>query len=124
VQFIHNLQESEEQSWGLYLKAATADGNPNYVKATAVAGIGGRALFFGRPQDSFGLGAFYYNLSDDLQNSLDPLVEFDDESAIEAFYNYAVTPWLYVAADIQYIDPARGDNEHALVSALRAQIRF
>ena len=40
VQFIHNLQESEEQSWGLYLKAAIADGNPNYVKATAVAGIG------------------------------------------------------------------------------------
>lgn len=33
--------------WGFYLKAALADGNPNYVKSSLIAGIGGRALFLG-----------------------------------------------------------------------------
>jgi porin len=128
-EFKHNLQESKAQpnaSWGLYLKVATADGNPNYVQSSVIAGIGGRALFFGRPQDVFGLGAYRYNLSDTLQNSLSPETKFRDESAIEAFYSYAVTPWLDVTPDVQYIKPATGgfDNAHALVTALRAEIRF
>ncbi len=126
-EFKHNLQENKEQpnaSWGFYLKVATADGNPNYVQSSVIAGIGGRALFFGRPQDSFGLGAYRYNLSDVLQNSLAPRTKFRDEAAIEVFYSYAVTPWLYVGADIQYIKPAAGSFENALVPAIRTQIRF
>jgi len=53
-----------------------------------------------------------------------PNTQFKDESAIEAFYSYAVTPWLYVGGDIQYIDPATGGFDNALVLALRIQIRF
>ena len=111
-------------SWGYYFKIATADGNPNYVQSSVIAGIGGRALFFGRPQDSFGIGAFHYNLSDELQSSLSANTMFEDESGIEAFYSYAVTPWFSVGADIQYIDPAKGGADNALVLALRTQIRF
>ena len=126
-EFKHNLQESSEQAnatWGLYLKAAIADGNPNYLRSSVIAGIGGRALFFGRPQDSFGVGAFYYNLSDELQDTLFPNTSFKDESAIEVFYSCAVTPWLFVGGDVQYINPASGNFENALVLALRTQIRF
>lgn len=126
-EFKHNLQESAalpSANWGFYVKAAVADGNPNYVQSSVTAGIGGRALFFGRPQDSFGLGAFRYNLSDVLQSTLSPATRFRDESGIEAFYSYAVTPWLYVGADIQYIKPAAGSFQNALIPALRCQIRF
>ena len=127
-EFKHNLQESTEQanaSWGIYLKAAIADGNPNYIERSLIVGIGGKALFFGRPQDSFGIGAYYYNLSDTLQNLLNPtLTNFQDESAIEAFYNYAAKPWLHIGPDIQYINPARGDFNNALVVSLRMQFLF
>jgi porin len=126
-EFSHELQESQEQpdaDWGFHLRVAIADGNPNYVQSALIAGIGGRALFFGRPQDSFGLGAHYYNLSDVLQESLAQVTEFRDEAGIEAYYNYAVTPWLYVGADIQYVKPAAGRFENALIPALRTQIRF
>jgi porin len=126
-EFKHNLQESTTMpnaSWGVYFKVATADGNPNYVQSSVIAGIGGRALFFGRPQDSFGLGVYRYNLSDVLQDSLSPFTQFTDESAVEVFYSYAVTPWLLISPDIQYIKPASGGFDNALVLALRAQIRF
>ena len=126
-EFKHNLQESSEQAsatWGFYLKAAIADGNPNYVERSLIVGIGGKALFFGRPQDSFGVGAYYYDLSDTLQDLLNPVTNFQDESAIEAFYSWAVKPWLQIGADIQYINPASGDYENALVPSLRLQFRF
>lgn len=126
-EFKHTLQEREDNpsdSWGFYFKAAVADGNPNYVQSSVIAGIGGKALLAGRPQDYFGLGAYYYDLSDELQNSLDPNTQFRDESAIEVYYNWAVTPWLYVGPDIQYIKPASGNFDNALVAALRLQIRL
>ena len=126
-EFKHNLQESNEQAnaaWGFYLKAAIADGNPNYIQRSLIVGIGGKALFFGRPQDSFGVGAYYYDLSDILQDSLDPSVNFQDEAVIEVFYSWAVKSWLQIGADIQYISPAQGDHKNALVPSLRAQIRF
>ena len=127
LQFTHDLQESSERpdaSWGFYLKAAIADGNPNYVKASVIGVLGGRALFFGRPQDSFGLGAFYYDLSDELQDSQAPSVDFHNEAAVETFYTFGVLQWLQVSANVQYIDPAKGTNDNALVPALRTQIRF
>jgi porin len=125
-QFTHNLQEHTDRpdaNWGFYFKAAIADGNPNYVKASVLGGIGGRALFLGRPQDSFGLGGFYYDLSDEIEGSLDPIAEFGNEAAIEAFYSWSVTPWLHAGGDIQYVYPARG-GETSLIAAVRANIRF
>jgi len=87
VQFKHNLQESSEQpnaAWGFSLKAAIADGNPNYVQRSLIVGIGGKALFFGRPQDTFGVGAYWYDLSDTLQDELNPAItDFRDEGAME-----------------------------------------
>ncbi len=127
IQFTHNLQENSEQpnaAWGFYLKAAIADGNPNYVQRSLIAGIGGRALFFGRPQDSFGLGAYYYNLSDELEDTIHPIAVIGDEAAIEVFYNYALTPWLHFGPDIQYVRPARDRFDNALIVGLRMQIRI
>jgi porin len=127
IQFTHNLQESAGQSsasWGFYFKGAIADGNPNYVKASVIGGIGGRALFLGRPQDSFGLGAFYYDLSDELQDSLNSLADLGDEAGIEAYYSWSVTPWLHVGGDIQYINPARKGEDTSLIAAIRANTRF
>lgn len=126
-EFKHNLQESKVQpgaTWGFYFKLATADGNPNYVQSSVIAGFGGRALFFGRPQDSFGLGIYRYNLSDELQDALDPYTQFKDESTVELFYDYSMTPWLTLGLDIQYIDPASGGFKRALVPGMRLQIRL
>ena len=106
------------------MKAAIADGNPNYVKKSFIAGIGGKALFFGRPQDNFGLGMYYYGLSDELEDTINPSAQIGDESAIEAYYNWAVAPWLLLGPDIQYVNPARERFDKALVAAIRMQIRL
>ena len=127
VQFKHNLQESSEfpnAAWGLSFKTAISDGNPNYVRASLVAGLGGKALFFGRHQDSFGVGYFYYNLSDVLENSFNPIVSIENESGLELYYNYSLTPWLYLGADLQYINPFRELFKNAFMAGLRTQIQI
>jgi porin len=127
VQFGHYLHESPGQQgvgWGVFLKTAASDGNPNPFQASIMGGVGGKGLFATRPNDTFGVGYFYVDFSDDLQSSLNPLVTFQDEQGVEAFYSYLATEWLHVAADLQYVDPALGDANDALVAGLRATIRF
>jgi porin len=125
-QFGHNLQEDSASgnAWGVYLKVATTGGNPNPIDYSVIGGIGGRPLFFNRPRDSFGVGYFYYAFDNDLQDVLTPLVDFRDEQGLEIYYSFAVTPWLDVSPDLQYIDPASDGRSNAFVAALRANVRF
>ena len=124
LQFTHALTGSAGRPLGFYLKAAIADGNPNPIQASFVGGLSGKGLLPGRPDDAWGLGAFHYNFSDDLQNAVSPLIAFDDEFGVELFYRCQVTPWWHLTADLQWIDPARGDFADALVLGLRSHISF
>jgi porin len=126
-QFSHNLIQHSEKpgdGWGLFIKGALADGNPNPVQSSIIGGFGGKGLLPSRPNDTFGVGYFYYDFSDDLQNATDPLLKLDDEHGLEVFYNLAVTPWFSIGADLQVIKPALGNADTAVVGGLRANIRF
>jgi porin len=129
-QFSHLLVQSPNdpaRGWGVFLRGAAADGNPNYIQNSIIAGIGGSSLFGGRELDSFGIGYYYYDLSNSLTLSVSQLpgsVRFEDEQGFELYYSYAVTPWLFITADVQYILPPRNTFENALIAGLRANLRF
>jgi porin len=124
VHFLHKRAGHPGQGWGLFVKIGFSDGNPNPYQAFLSGGIGGKGLVAFRPDDSFGLGYFYYNFSDDLQSAVDPFAVFDDEQGIELFYTVAVTPWLHLSLDLQYVHPATGANANALVGGLRLRLRL
>ena len=127
LQFGHLLMQgpvTPGKGLGVYAKAAIADGNPNPIRASFSGGLAGHALSRARPRDSFGIGYFYYNFSDDLQDALDPLVRFRDEQGVEVFYNLALTPWLRLTADLQFIDPAVASDQWMVVGGLRANLIF
>jgi porin len=126
-QFSHLFYQQPDnprQGWGVFLKTAIADGNPNPIQGSLVLGIGGKGLISSRQQDSFGLGFYYYNFSNDLQDATDSFLNFDDEYGIEAYYNYAITPWFHLTGDLQLINPANGNSSNALVLGLRLGLRF
>jgi porin len=52
------------------------------------------------------VGAFIYSYSRELKEALAPLVTLGDEYGAELFYNFAVTNWFRVTADLQVIGPA------------------
>ena len=127
VSISHLLLESDThpgKGLGIYGKAAITDGNPNPIKKSFIGGFAGHRLVTARPDDVFGIGYFYYDFSDDLKSALQPLLNFDQEQGLEVFYNFAVTPWFRVSADLQWIQPASADNDNAWIGGLRANIRF
>ncbi len=122
---LHQLESNPRQGWGIFVKGATSDGNPNYVQNSIIVGIGGYGLFAGRELDSFGVGYYYYDLSNDLQDTLNVNRErIGDEQGLEVYYSYAVTPWFFLTGDVQYISPPRNALEDAFILGLRANIRF
>ena len=108
------------RGWGLFGQLAVSDGNPNPFGWSGFIGLGGSSPLIDRPDDTFGVSYFHYAFSQDLKDSLADLnYDLGNESGIEAFYNFAVTPWLNVTADGQVIWPADGD-ETAYFLGLRA----
>jgi porin len=127
LQITHRLVESSQvkgKGLDLAMKVATADGNPNIIRSSFILGLAGHGLVKGRPNDSFGVGGFIYNFSNALQDSTAPLVDFNDEQGVEAWYSFALTPWLKITADAQYINVARGDADPAFITGLRANLAF
>lgn len=126
LQFGHDLAGSANASShvGVYAKAAIADGNPNPIEASFITGFGGHGPIKGRTRDRWGVGFYYYDFSDTLQSATAPLVVFDDEAGVEAWYALAITPNADVSFDAQVIDPATGQNDVALVLGARLGLHF
>ncbi|TAK63536.1 carbohydrate porin [Methylobacter sp.] len=97
------IQGDSKGGWGPFVRAGVSDGHPNPIKWNFAFGIGGVGVGSWRPDDNWGLGGYALGASNE------PLINrlgIHDETGFEAFYNAALTPWLHVTADVQYIDSA------------------
>ena len=61
--------------------------------------------------------------SSDLEDALTGLLRIRDEHGLEIFYNFAVTPWASLGADLQVIKPSLADDT-AVFLGLRMVTRF
>jgi porin len=72
-------------------------------------GVGGKGIIPGRPLDRFGIGYYYIDVKS--PKFTGPLAGdrsfLRDEYGFEAFYNFAITPWMQLTPDIQVIRPAQ-----------------
>lgn len=114
----------ENASMGAFGSVGLSDGNPNPVQFTASFGVGGRSLFRNRPIDVFGIGYFYTGLSDDFKRLTARFAPQRDERGLEAFYNYAITPWARLSTDIQVILPSDKTVDTTVIGGLRFQVLF
>ena len=109
---------------GLYAKAAIADGNPNPFKRSFVGGVAGLAIVPRRPLDYFGVGYFFYDLSNELQDAVAPVGSLKDEQGIEAYNTFVPAPWLRLSANLQWVNPANGANPPVWLGGVRMRVEF
>ncbi len=121
-QFFYENPKDPKDRWGMFFKAAIADGNPNIISYNILAGLGGAAPW--RSQDSFGLGYFYYGFSGALKETFRPILTLGDEQGVEMYYKAALTPWLNLTADLQIISPAIKSADTAYVLGFRLGMIF
>ena len=93
---------------GFFFAFGASDGNPNPIQYSFLTGIGGNGVVAGRPDDTFGLGLARIEFS----NAFLPFLRqqlnlgLQSENAFEAYYNFAVTPWFNLSADLQVVNSA------------------
>jgi porin len=111
----------DKSGWGFFSTGGIADGNPNPIRWFVNGGVSGTSPF--RKQDTFGAGYYYLGLSDNVKR-LFPRANLQDEQGVELFYNIGVTPWCHITPDVQFIRPARGNFDNAIVCGVRAKVDF
>lgn len=91
---------------GVFFAFGASDGNPDPIQYAFLAGIGGKGVMPGRPDDTFGIGLARTQFS----SSFVPFLRqqfnlgLQREDAIETYYNAAVTGWMNVTTDLQIVD--------------------
>jgi len=107
-QYLYEPKKGSGQGWGLFGRFGASDGNPNPVHYFYSIGVGGKGVIPGRPMDSFGTGYYYMSVSQPMFTGLLATRELlGDEQGFEAYYNFALTPWMKLTPDIQVINPAQ-----------------
>ena len=122
-QYLYRSKRDPKEGVGLFAQFGISDGNPNRLYWLAFGGVGGMGLIPCRGRDNWGIGYYYAVPSPDLKDSVERIIEIRDEQGVEAFYNFALTPWLDVGADLQIIAPSLA-NDTAVFPGLRTVIRF
>ncbi|MBA4030251.1 MAG: carbohydrate porin [Planctomyces sp.] len=113
-----------KRGWGLFGQFGLSDGNPNPIRWSATLGVGGSSPLRSRPLDTFGVGYYYFQLSSELKNTVDPFIPLANNQGIEAYYNVGVTKWLNITPNLQVIDPATRANNTAILVGLRTHLVF
>jgi porin len=125
-QFVWMHPNDPTKGMGVFGMFAVSDGNPSILRTQTFVGFGGAAPFEGRSSDSFG-AAFYYNdISNALQDTLQPIeaLRIRNEQGVELYYAWAPVGWSRVTADLQIIDPFLLRSESRLFFAIRWKVIF
>jgi porin len=124
-QYLVQNPDNPEEGWGLFGQVGFSDGNPNPIEWSAFVGLGGTSFITGRHLDRWGVAYFRYALSSDLREGIQTLgIDLRDEQGLEAFYSFALTPWLSLTGDVQVVQPVVSDAATATTASLRTKIRF
>ncbi|MCP3705793.1 carbohydrate porin [Paraburkholderia sp. CNPSo 3274] len=127
-QMIWRPDPDEPRSIGVFARVMGAPGDRNLVSLAANLGIVMKAPFKGRDNDSVGLAATYIKVGNNVHNlDLDqqmftggPYGVRTQETALEATYQYQVTPWWILQADAQYtFNAGAGQNPQDPTAPLR-----
>ena len=135
-QYLWQPQGAPGPGVGIFFRFGVSDGVANPIKYHYNAGIGGKGVVPGRPQDAFGIGWSRVEFSDNLVPFLRQRLGLGlgREDVVELFYNFAITGWLNATVDLQvakpglqrFLDPANQltDVGTAVVGGLRLYTRF
>jgi porin len=121
-QMVWRPNPDEPRSIGVFARVMGAPGDRNLVSVSANVGVVMKAPFKGRDNDSVGLGLAYIKVGSHTAG-LDAdsgNVVRGTETALEATYQYQVTPWWVLQGDAQYtFNAGAGQNPNDQTHTLR-----
>jgi porin len=120
--------EKSDQGLGFFGRVAFTPADRNFVNFYFDTGLTYKGLIPTRDNDTVGIGFGYAQLSNGARSSLtdEGSSPIGAEMVIEFTYQAAITPWLTIQPDLQYIINPGGTSDlgDALVIGGRASIVF
>ncbi len=119
-QYLYTKPDDPSQGFGLFGRFGWARNDVNPVEAYYSFGMGGKGLIPTRAKDTYGIGYYFCDLSDNLPDIM------YQENGIEAYYSFEITPWMHLSPDLQIIMQPGGssDRDVSLVWGLRLQMNL
>jgi len=121
-QYIYTEKEDETQGFGVFARFGTADDKTNPIENFYSIGLGGKGIINGRDNDTYGIGYFYAELSDEFGKIIER--NFGDTQGFEMFYNFELSKWLHITPDFQVIEPSAKNIDTAYIAGLRVKMDF
>ena len=122
------VERGKRDGWGLFAQVSFANEDTSPITRFFNVGLGGNGLFESRPQDEFGIAYAYTDISEVLKDNVDLLTlggrRPRAEQQVEMFYNFHITPWLRLTADLQIIRPTQLTADTAIIPGTRLKIIF
>jgi len=123
-QAFYQLPDNPKKTIGVFGSAGYSDGNPNPVRWSATAGIGGASPIPGREDDRFGVGYYYLGISNAVTNQKLLSTLINDEEGGEMFYTGTINKWWEVTGDVQIVEPVAAQRETAVILGASTRITF
>jgi porin len=121
-QMVWRPNPDEPRSIGVFARVMGAPGDRNLISVSANFGVVMKAPFKGRDNDTVGLALAYVKVGSHVRgfDTDSGNVARGSETALEATYQYQVTPWWQLQADAQYtFNAGAGQNPNNPTQALR-----
>ncbi len=120
-QYFYQPDSKVDKGIGVFARLGLSDGIANPIHQFASTGIGGKGMIPGRENDGFGIGYYYSWIAD---NRLLSTLDFKDAQGLEVYYELAITPWLHVTPDLQWIQPSQQQIDSSWLAAGRLYMVF
>ena len=110
-QYFYEPKKGSGEGIGIFGRFGASDGDPNFMHFFYSLGIGGKGVIPSRERDRYGFGFYYIDVKNpELQGLFRNIKLLRDEYGFEAFYNFAITPWLLLTPDIQIVRGAQKEQ--------------
>jgi len=110
-QYLYEPKKGSGEGIGIFGRFGASDGDPNFMNYFYSFGVSGKGVIPNRHNDQYGLGFYYIDVNNPtLQGPFSTTKLLRDEYGFEAYYNFAITPWLQLTPDIQVVRGAQKDR--------------
>ncbi len=98
--------------------------NPQFAQWHFFANVEVFGLNEARPHDRMGVGVFWNGLSNNFTDLVSPVVNLRNTWGVEVYYNYELTPWAHLSADLQFAQNENQGDDVAIIPGVRLVIDF
>ena len=120
-QYLYQPDPEKDRGIGIFARYGKSDGIANPLEYFASVGVGGKGMIPERENDGFGLGYSYFWVAD---AQVVERLGFEDAQGMEAYYEIALTPSVYLTPDVQWIEPSQGRVDSSWVTGMRLYTAF